>query len=491
MLLSKEIICDYILYNDKKQKVKETMQDFDLVIIGGGPAGYTGAIRAAQLGMRVACVEKRETLGGTCLNVGCIPSKALLHSSEKYENAKHHFDEIGINFSNLNLDLSKMIEQKNKTVAELCRGIEGLFAKNKVTKFVGTAKILDSSNVEVTNKEGKQILKTKNILIATGSEVMDIPGVTIDEEKIVSSTGALSLKNVPKEMVVIGGGYIGLELGSVWRRLGSRVTVIEYAPQIVPALDAEIGKQFTKILEKQGINFMLSTKLLKAEKSGNQVHLTVADAKDDSKQETIKADVALVSVGRRPNSGGLGLENLGIEIDAKGRINTDSHYRTKVQNIYAVGDVIAGPMLAHKAEEEAVAAVEIMSGQYGHVNYNLIPSVVYTWPEVASVGKTEEELKAENIEYKVGKFPFLANSRAKAIGVTDGLVKILADAKTDRVLGAHIIGPDAGTIIAEIVAYMEFGASSEDIARTCHAHPTLNEAVKEAALAVFKRTINM
>ncbi len=465
------------------------MQEFDLVVIGGGPGGYTGAIRAAQLGMKVACVEKRKTLGGTCLNVGCIPSKALLNFSEKYEDAREHFADIGINTS-VKLDLEKMLAKKNKVVDDLCKGIESLFAKNKITKLVGTGKILDKNTVEIINGAGLEKIKTKYILIATGSEVIDVPGVTVDEKTIVSSTGALSLSKVPKDLVVIGGGYIGLELGSVWRRLGSKVTVIEFADRIVPALDGEIGKSFHKILEKQGFNFMLSTKVLKAEKKGSSVTITVSGI-SDSKQSQISCDVVLVSVGRRPNTDGLGLKEVGIALDERARVNVNDHFQTNISNIYAIGDVIRGPMLAHKAEEEATAAVEIMNGQAGHVNYKLIPGVVYTHPEVASVGETEEDLKKNGVDYKVGKFPFLANSRARSIGDTDGMVKLLACAKTDRVLGAHIIGPDAGTLIGEVVAYMEFGGASEDIARTCHAHPTLNEAIKEAALAIDKRTINL
>ncbi len=465
------------------------MQEFDLVVIGGGPGGYTGAIRAAQLGMKVACIEKRKTLGGTCLNVGCIPSKALLNFSEKYEEAREHFSEIGIKTS-VKLDLKKMLSKKDTVVSDLCKGIEGLFAKNKITKITGVGKILDSNTIEVSDGAKTNKIKAKNILIATGSEVVDIPGVTVDEKSIVSSTGALSLANIPKELVVIGGGYIGLELGSVWKRLGSKVTVIEFADRIVPALDNEIGKSFHKILEKQGFKFMLSTKVLKAEKKLGKISLTIAGV-GDNKESKISCDTVLVSVGRKPNSEGLGATEAGITIDERGCININDHFQTSIPNIYAIGDVVRGPMLAHKAEEEAVAAVEIMNGQAGHVNYNLIPGVVYTWPEVASVGATEEDLKKTNVDYKVGKFPFLANSRARSVGNTDGMVKLLACAKTDRVLGAHIIGPDAGTLIAEVVAYMEFGGAAEDIARTCHAHPTLNEAIKEAALAVDKRTINI
>lgn len=465
------------------------MQEFDLVVIGAGPGGYTGAIRASQLGMKVACIEKRKTLGGTCLNVGCIPSKALLNFSEKYEEAREHFSDIGIE-TTAKLNLKKMLSKKDNIVSDLCKGIEGLFAKNKITKITGTGKIVDNTTIEVTNGSKIEKIKAKNILIATGSEIVNIPGVTVDEESIVSSTGALALSSVPKELVVIGGGYIGLELGSVWRRLGSKVTVVEFADSIVPALDKEIGKTFHKILEKQGFKFMLNTKVLKAEKNSGKISLSLSSV-SGGEESKLSCDTVLVSVGRRPNVEGLGAEEAGIGLDKAGRINVNQHFQTNIPNIYAIGDVIAGPMLAHKAEEEAVAAVEIMNGQAGHVNYNLIPGVVYTWPEVASVGATEEDLKKNNIEYKVGKFPFLANSRARSVCNTDGMVKILACAKTDRVIGCHIIGADAGTLIAEVVAYMEFGGAAEDIARTCHAHPTLNEAIKEAALAVDKRTINI
>lgn len=465
------------------------MQEFDLVVIGGGPGGYTGAIRASQLGMKVACVEKRKTLGGTCLNVGCIPSKSLLNFSEKYEEAREHFADIGIKTS-VKLDLKKMLSRKEQVVSDLCKGIEGLFAKNKITKITGIGKILDNTTVEISDGSKTEKIKTKNILIATGSEVIEIPGVEVDEKSIVSSTGALSLSKVPKELVIIGGGYIGLELGSVWKRLGSKVTVVEFADRIVPALDKEIGKSFHKTLEKQGFKFILNTKIIKAEKKLGKVSLTLSGV-GDSKESKLSCDTVLVSVGRKPNANGLGTKEVGISLDDRGRINVNDHFQTNIPNIYAIGDVIRGSMLAHKAEEEAVAAVEIMNGQAGHVNYNLIPGVVYTWPEVASVGATEEELKKAGTGYKVGKFPFLANSRARSVGNTDGMVKLLACDSTDRILGAHIIGPDAGTLIGEIVAYMEFGGASEDIARTCHAHPTLNEAIKEAALAVDKRTINI
>ena len=459
------------------------MQEFDLVVIGSGPAGYTGSIRAAQLGMKVACVEKNDTLGGTCLNIGCIPSKALLNSSEKYEEALKHFESIGIT-ADVKLDLQKMLANKDKVVSDLTKGIESLFAKNKITRIKGEAKIITSNIVEVN----KEQIKAKNILITTGSSVIEIPNIKIDEEFIVSSTGALKLSKVPENLIVVGGGYIGLELGSVWRRLGAKVTVIEYAPSIVPMLDKEIATQFMKLQQKQGIEFKLNTKVLSAEVKSGKVNLTIEEG---GKSSLVTSDVVLMAVGRKAYTQNLGLESVGIITDKQGRIEINDRFQTSSPNIYAVGDVVKGAMLAHKAEEEAVAAVEIMAGQAGHVNYNLIPSVIYTYPEVASIGETEEQLKEKGINYKVGKFPFLANSRARAIGSTEGMVKILADSKTDRVLGAHIIGADASTLIAELTAYMEFGAVSEDIARTCHAHPTLSEAIKEAALSVDKRTINM
>lgn len=459
------------------------MQEFDLVVIGSGPAGYTGSIRAAQLGMKVACIEKNDTLGGTCLNIGCIPSKALLNSSEKYEEALKHFENIGIT-AEVKLDLEKMLANKDKVVSDLTKGIEGLFAKNKITRIKGEAKIISNNIIKV----GGEQIAAKNILIATGSSVIEIPNIKIDEEFIVSSTGALKLSKVPENLIVVGGGYIGLELGSVWRRLGSKVTVVEYAESIVPMLDKEVASQFMKLQLKQGIEFKLKTKVLSAEVKSGKVNLTIEEG---GKSSVITSDVVLMAVGRKAYTQNLGLEAIGIATDKQGRIEINEHFQTVVPNIYAVGDAVKGAMLAHKAEEEAIAAAEIMAGQAGHVNYNLIPSVIYTSPEVASVGETEEQLKEKGVSYKVGKFPFLANSRARAVGKTEGMVKILADSKTDKVLGAHIIGADAGTLIAELTAYMEFGAAAEDIARTCHAHPTLSEAIREAALGVDKRTINI
>lgn len=461
-------------------------EQFDLIVIGGGPAGYIGAIRAAQLGMKVACIEKRGALGGTCLNVGCIPSKALLESSKLYNEIKLHGAAHGIKTSKVEIDLPAMMAQKSTTVTGLTQGIEGLFKKHKITYIKGTGEIVDVHAVRVE----KEVYRTKNILIATGSDVVSLPGITIDEKKIVSSTGALTLDKVPEHLVVIGGGVIGLELGSVWKRLGAKVTVVEFLDRIIPGMDGEVAKQFQKILEKQGFEFRLGTKVTGADAKGKKVKLTTEPAAG-GKGESLEADVVLVAVGRKPYTEGLGLDKVGIATDPRGRIPINDHFQTSQKNIYAVGDVVVGPMLAHKAEEEAVIAVEIMAGQSGHIDHNLIPGVIYTWPEVAAVGKTEEQLKEEGTEYKVGKFPFLANSRGRAIGQTDGFVKILAHAKTDRVLGVHILGPDAGTLIAEAVAVMEFGGAAEDIARTSHAHPTLNEAVKEAALAVDKRTLNM
>lgn len=458
--------------------------DYDLIVIGGGPGGYVGAIRAAQLGLKVACVEKRGSLGGTCLNVGCIPSKALLQSSHKFEDAAQHFADVGIKVKP-ELDLKKMMQNKDEIVKGLTGGIEMLFKKNKVDYIKGHGEISGANEVTV----GKKKLTTDYILIATGSEVMPLPGVEIDEQRILSSTGALALESVPKSMIVIGGGYIGLEMGSVWRRLGTKVTVVEFLDRITPGMDAEVSKQLHKLLEKQGMTFKLGHKVTSAKTTKTGVTLKVEPA-SGGEEESLKAETVLVSIGRKPHTDGLGLDAVGIQPDERGRIPVNAHWQTAAANIYAIGDVIAGPMLAHKAEEEGVAVAEILAGQHGHVNYGVIPGVVYTHPEVASVGKTEEELKKEGVAYKAGKFTFMANSRARAINDTDGFVKILADKETDRVLGVHIIGPDAGTLIHECCIAMEFGASAEDIARTCHAHPTLNEAVKEAALAVDKRQIH-
>jgi dihydrolipoamide dehydrogenase len=463
---------------------------YDLVVIGTGPGGYVCAIRAAQLGMSVAVVEKRATHGGTCLNVGCIPSKALLHASELYEEADNGFAEMGIKASP-KLDLTKMLAFKDEGVAGNVQGVEFLLKKNKIDAFHGTAKIAAPGQIEVANAKGStRTLNTKNIVIATGSDVAQIPGVEIDEKKVLSSTGALELDSVPKNMLVVGGGYIGLELGSVWRRLGSAVMVVEFLDRITPGMDGEVSKNFQRILKKQGMQFKLGHKVTGIDTKGRGCKVTI-EPSDGGKSETIACDVVLVSIGRVPYTKGLGLPEVGVKLDNRGRIITDDHFKTAVDGIYAIGDVIAGPMLAHKAEDEGVAVAEILAGQAGHVNYDVIPGVVYTHPEVATVGKTEEELKEAGVEYTVGKFPFTANGRAKVNRTTDGFVKILADKKTDRVLGVHIIGPDAGNMIAEAAVLMEFGGSAEDLARTCHAHPTLTEAIKEAALAVAGRAIHM
>ena len=454
---------------------------FDLVIIGGGPGGYVAAIRAAQLGMNVACVEKRGALGGTCLNVGCIPSKALLHSSEIYEHTAHGLEDHGIKVGDVKLDLKGMMGRKEKIVDDLVKGIEFLFKKNKVTYIIGEGKITAPGQVEVKSGRKKQSLTAGKILIATGSEVTPLPGVKIDEERIVSSTGALALKKVPKKMVVIGGGVIGLELGSVWRRLGAEVEVVEFLDRLVPGMDGDLAKTLQRSLKKQGMTFRLSHKVTSAKAGKTNVTMSVEPAAG-GKAETIKADVVLVAIGRRPYSAGLGLENVGVELDERGCIKVDHGFQSNVPGIYAIGDVIAGPMLAHKAEEDGIAAVECMAGQAGHVDYNLVPGIVYTAPEVASIGQTEEQLKADGVDYVKGKFNFSANSRARANGDSEGFVKILADATTDRVLGVHMIGADAGEMIAEAGAVMAFGGSAEDIARTCHGHPTLSEATKEAAL---------
>jgi dihydrolipoamide dehydrogenase len=464
---------------------------YDLVIIGTGPGGYVCAIRAAQLGMKTAVIEKREAHGGTCLNVGCIPSKALLHASHMFEEAGTHFKTLGIDVGKPKLDLKAMLAHKDDAIAGNTKGIEFLLKKNKIDAFHGTGKVLSAGKVSVTGPDGKaQEIETKNIVIATGSDVVSLPGIEIDEKRIVSSTGALDLTEVPKKMVVIGGGVIGLELGSVWRRLGAEVTVVEFLDRILAGMDGDVAKQFQRMLQKQGVSFKLGSKVTSAKASGKGVKLTVEPAKGGD-AETLEADIVLVAVGRKPYTEGLGLEEAGVKLDERGRVAIDAHYATNVQGIYAIGDVVTGPMLAHKAEDEGVALAEQLAGKAGHVNYGIIPNVVYTYPEVASIGKTEEELKEAGTAYNVGKFPFTANGRAKANLQTDGFVKILADKETDRVLGAHIVGPEAGDLIHEIAVAMEFGASSEDIARTCHAHPTLSEAVKEAALAVDNRALHM
>ncbi len=464
-------------------------ENFDLVVIGGGPGGYICAIRAAQLGMRVACVEKRGALGGTCLNVGCIPSKALLHASELFAHTAD-LATFGIKTGKVSLDLPAMMGHKEKTVSELTKGIEFLLKKNKVTYIAGTAKLAGQGQVEVRLIEGgAQVLVATHIVIATGSAPASLPGIAIDEDRIVSSTGALALKAVPKHLLVVGGGVIGLELGSIWARLGAQVTVVEFLDHIIPGADRDVGKNFQRMLKKQGMEFKLSTKVTAIEKSAKGLKVSIEAATGGTAQ-TLEADVALIAIGRKPYTDDLGLETAGVATD-RGMIVTDPHYRTNVEGIYAIGDVIAGPMLAHKAEDEGVALAELLAGKPGHVNYAVIPSVIYTAPEVAWVGKTEEQLKAEGIAYKAGKFPFAANARAKVAGNTEGFIKVLADAANDRVLGVHMIGPDVGNMIGEAALAMEFGASSEDIARTCHAHPTLSESLKEAALAVENRTLNM
>ena len=466
--------------------------NFDVIIIGGGPGGYVCAIRAAQSGLKTACVESRGTLGGTCLNVGCIPSKSLLNLSENYHKAKKDFNNQGIEISDIKLNISKMMSNKDKSVQVLTKGIEFLFKKNKVTYFKGKGVIFSKNDVVVyeNNDESKRTnIKTKNVVIATGSYPTSLAGIEINEKNIVSSTGALSFSEVPKNLVVIGGGYIGLEMGSVWSRLGSNVTVVEYLDFITPGMDREISNEFQKILTKQGINFRLNNKVTAVNNEKNKVIVEFVNNKTNSK-EKLECDKVLVSVGRKPYTEGLNLSKIGVKKDSKGRIEVNDKLQTSIKNIYAIGDVIKGPMLAHKAEEEGIAVAEIIAGQSGHVNYDVIPGVIYTSPEVATVGKTEEELKAENKNYKVGKFPFMANSRAKVNNETDGFVKILADSQTDKVLGVHIIGPHSGDMIAEMALAMEFGASAEDIARTCHAHPTHTEAIKEAALAVDKRPIH-
>ena len=464
---------------------------YDLIIIGSGPGGYVCAIRAAQLGMKTAVVEKWATFGGTCLNIGCIPSKAMLNASELYEEAAHKFGKMGIKVGTPSIDLDAMLKYKQGAVDSNVKGVDYLFRKNKIETFRGTGRIAARGKVEVKNADSKtQVLETKSIVIATGSDVARLDDIEIDEKRIVSSTGALELPAVPKKLLIVGAGIIGLELGSVWRRLGAEVTIVEFLDHILPGIDAEVAKQFHRMMEKQGIAVRLSSKVAGVDASGKTLKVKVESAAGGGAAETLEADIVLVAVGRVPYTEGLGLEALGVKQDHRGRVIVDGHYRTNVDGIYAIGDAIAGPMLAHKAEEEGVAVAEILAGQAGHVNYDVIPNVVYTYPEIASVGKTEEELKAASVAYNVGKFPFAANPRARVNLTTEGFVKILADAKTDRVLGVHILGPDAGNMIGEAAVAMEFGASSEDIARTCAAHPTLSEAIKEAALAVAKRAIN-
>jgi dihydrolipoamide dehydrogenase len=466
------------------------MPTYDLIVIGTGPGGYVCAIRAAQLGMKVAVVEKRTTHGGTCLNVGCIPSKALLHASELFEDAGHSFDTMGIGVPKPRLNLAAMMKFKDQGVDGNVKGVEFLLKKNKIDAVHGTARIVAPGKVEVTGEGRTQTLETKAIVIATGSDIARLKGIEIDEKRVVSSDGAIALEQVPKRLLVVGAGVIGLELGSVWRRLGAQVTVVEFLDRILPGMDAETARQFQRILQKQGVTFRLSSKVTAIDASGKILKAKVEPAAGGA-EETIDADVVLVAIGRIPYTEGLGLEGASVKLDNRGRVVVDAHFATNVPGIYAIGDVIAGPMLAHKAEDEGMALAEMLAGEAGHVNYDVIPNVIYTYPEVASVGKTEEELKEAKIAYNTGKFPFTANGRAKVNMTTDGFVKILADATTDRVLGVHIVGPDAGTMIAEAAVAMEFGAASEDIARTCHAHPTLTEAVKEAALAVAKRAIHM
>ena len=463
-------------------------EKFDSVVIGGGPGGYVCAIRLAQLGQKTACIEARGALGGTCLNIGCIPSKSLLNLSENFKKAKN-FSKLGIETGDVKLNLDKMMKNKEKAVSILTKGVEFLFKKNKVTYLKGFGSFISDKKISVKGEDGKKKeIEAKNIIIATGSEAMPMPNVEFDEKTIVSSTGALSLKEVPKSLVVVGGGYIGLEMGSVWSRLGAEVNVIEFLDHITPGMDREISDEFMKILKKQNIKFHLNTKVTSIKKTNTGVQILTSDKNGDSKD--FNCDVALISIGRKPFTSNLNLSSAGVKSDEKGRIKIDKKFQTSAKNIYAIGDVIDGPMLAHKAEEEGIAVAEIIAGQSGHVNYDLIPGVIYTTPEVASIGLTEEQLKEKNKSYKIGKFPFMANSRAKAIDEPEGFVKILADKDTDKVLGVHMIGPHVGEMIAEMAVAMEFGASSEDIARTCHAHPTFSEAIKEAALSVEKRQIH-
>jgi dihydrolipoamide dehydrogenase len=466
---------------------------YDVVIIGSGPGGYVCAIKAAQLGLKVAVVEKRDTFGGTCLNIGCIPSKALLHASEMFEEAGHSFDALGVEISKPKLNLTKMMAHKDAVVKANVSGVAFLFKKNKIDPHIGTGTVLGEGKVKVTASDGKEtILETKNIVIATGSDVAGIPGVQVefDEKTIISSTGAIALEKVPDHLVVVGGGVIGLELGSVWARLGAKVTVVEYLDKILGQMDADVSKQFQRILAKQGIEFKMSSKVTGVTKAKKGATVTFEPVAGGA-AETMEADVVLVATGRKPFTDGLGLADAGVVMDKRGFVDIDDHWRTSVPGVYAIGDVVKGPMLAHKAEDEGVAVAEIVAGQHGHVNFDVIPGVVYTAPEVASVGKTEEELKAAGVQYKAGKFPFTANGRARAMQHTDGFVKILADAATDRVLGVHIVAHGAGELIHECAVLMEFGGSSEDLARTCHAHPTMSEAVREAALGTFAKSIHV
>ncbi len=462
-------------------------EKFDVTVIGGGPGGYVCAIRLSQLGLKTACIESRGTLGGTCLNIGCIPSKSLLNLSENFHKAKN-FEKFGIETGEIKLNLEKMMKNKDKAVTILSKGVEFLLKKNKVTYFKGTGSFKNQNQISIINNKEEITIETKNTIISTGSEPVSLRGIEFDEEKILSSTGALSISKLPKKMVVVGGGYIGLEMSSVWSRLGTEVQVIELLDHITPEMDKEISTEFMKILKKQGIKFELKTKVEKIIKSKNGV--IIETFSKEGKKNKFEADVVLISVGRRPYTKNLNLEKMGVELDKRGSVKVNKNFQTNIKNIYAIGDVIEGPMLAHKAEEEGIAVAELISGQSGHVNYDTIPGVVYTSPEVASIGKTEEQLKEKGINYKIGKFPFLANSRAKVIDESEGFVKILADSTTDKVLGVHIIGQHAGEMIAEMSVAMEFGASSEDIARTCHAHPTFSEAIKEAALSVEKRQIH-
>ena len=465
---------------------------YDLAVIGSGPGGYVCAIKAAQLGLRVAVIERRETFGGTCLNIGCIPSKALLHTSELFDEAGHRFADFGIKVGTPKLDLKAMLAHKDATVDASVKGVDFLFRKNKIDSFIGTGAIAGAGKVKVTAQSGEsQIVEARNIVIATGSESMPLKGVEVDETRVVTSTGALALEQVPARLIVVGAGVIGLELGSVWRRLGAEVTVVEFLDRVLPGMDGEVARQTQRILARQGMSFRLSSKVASVDGKGKTLGVSVEPASGGGKPEILEADVVLVAIGRRPYTDQLGLDEAGVSRDERGRVSVDEAFRTNVPGIYAIGDAIRGPMLAHKAEDEGIAVAEILAGQMGHVNYGVIPSVVYTTPEIASVGKTEEELKEAGIDYRAGKFPMSANGRARGMGAKDGFVKVLADAASDRVLGAHIIGPFAGELIAEIAVLMEFAGSAEDLARVCHAHPTLSESVREAAFGAWTKPIHL